>query len=92
MNAQFAIAIVAIPIYARVMRASVLSRPGARLRDRVAALGESERGMLIRRILPNSLTPLIVAGTLGIGRRSSRSQRSRSSGLGAEPRSPSGAR
>jgi peptide/nickel transport system permease protein len=65
-NAMFAIGIVAIPIYARVMRASVLS---VRERDFVSAsmaLGESGPGILLRRILPNALTPLIVQGTLGI--------------------------
>jgi peptide/nickel transport system permease protein len=65
-NAQIAIAVVAIPVYARVMRASVLS---VRERDYVTAsraLGESGRGILFRRIVPNSMTPIIVAGTLGI--------------------------
>jgi ABC-type dipeptide/oligopeptide/nickel transport system permease subunit len=66
-QAQLAIGIVAIPIYARLMRASVLS---VKERDFVVAsraLGESDRGILFRRILPNALTPLIVQGTLGIG-------------------------
>jgi peptide/nickel transport system permease protein len=66
LQAQFAIGIVAIPVYARVMRASVLS---IKERDFVVAsraLGESSRGILFRRILPNALTPLIVQGTLGI--------------------------
>lgn len=66
-QAQLAIGIVAIPIYARLMRASVLS---VKERDFVTAsraLGESDRGILFRRILPNALTPLIVQGTLGIG-------------------------
>ena len=31
------------------------------------ALGESPSGVLFRRIMPNSLTPIVVAGTLGIG-------------------------
>ena len=65
-NAQIAIGIVAIPIYARIMRASVLS---IRERDFVVAsraLGESPSGLLFRRILPNALTPLIVQGTLGV--------------------------
>jgi peptide/nickel transport system permease protein len=65
-NAMLAIGIVAIPVYARVMRASVLS---VRERDFVTAsraLGESGAGILVRRILPNALTPLIVQGTLGI--------------------------
>jgi ABC-type dipeptide/oligopeptide/nickel transport system permease subunit len=66
LQAQFAIGIVAIPVYARVMRASVLS---IKERDFVIAsraLGESSAGILFRRILPNALTPLIVQGTLGI--------------------------
>jgi ABC-type dipeptide/oligopeptide/nickel transport system permease subunit len=65
-RAMLAIGIVAIPVYARVMRASVLS---VRERDFVTAsraLGESGAGILARRILPNALTPLIVQGTLGI--------------------------
>lgn len=67
LNAQIAIGVVAIPIYARVMRASVLS---IRERDFVTAsraLGESATGLLSRRIVPNAITPLIVQGTLGIG-------------------------
>ena len=66
-NALLAIGIVSIPIYARVVRASVLD---TRERDFVTAsraLGESGRGILTRRILPNSVTPLIVTATLGIG-------------------------
>jgi len=66
-NALLAIGIVTIPIYARIVRSSVLS---TREHDYVTAsraLGESSRGILLRRILPNSMTPLIVAGTLGIG-------------------------
>jgi len=67
LNAQLAIGLVAIPIFARIMRASVIT---VREQDFVTAsraLGESSRGLLLRRVLPNSLTPIIVAGTLGIG-------------------------
>ena len=66
-NAMLAIAIVSIPIYARVMRASVLSVRETDFVTASRALGESSRGILSRRILPNALTPLIVQGTLGIG-------------------------
>jgi peptide/nickel transport system permease protein len=66
-NAMLAIGIVSIPIYARVMRASVLSVRETDFVTASRALGESSRGILTRRILPNSLTPLIVQGTLGIG-------------------------
>jgi ABC-type dipeptide/oligopeptide/nickel transport system permease subunit len=66
-NALLAIGLVAIPVYARIMRASVLT---VREQDYVTAaraLGESPVGILVRRVLPNALTPMIVAGTLGIG-------------------------
>jgi peptide/nickel transport system permease protein len=66
-NALIAIGVVSIPIYARVVRSSVLS---ARENDYVTAsraLGESGLGILVRRIMPNSLTALVVQGTLGIG-------------------------
>jgi peptide/nickel transport system permease protein len=65
-NAQLAIGIVAIPVYARVMRASVLSIRGQDFIAASRALGESSGGILRRRIIPNALTPLIVQGTLGI--------------------------
>ena len=66
LNAAFAIGIVGNPIYARVMRASVLSIKERDFVVATRALGESPRGILLRRILPNALTPLIVVGTLGI--------------------------
>ncbi|HXI80885.1 MAG TPA: ABC transporter permease [Verrucomicrobiae bacterium] len=66
-NAQLSIGIVAIPIYARIMRASVLTVKESDFVTASRALGESPAGILFRRVLPNSITPLIVAGTLGIG-------------------------
>ena len=64
--AMLAIGTVAIPIYARVMRASVLSIREQDFVTASRALGESQTGILFRRVLPNALTPLIVQGTLGI--------------------------
>jgi ABC-type dipeptide/oligopeptide/nickel transport system permease subunit len=65
-NAQLAIGIVAIPVYARIMRSTVISVREADFVTASRALGESSTGLLFRRILPNSLTPIVVAGTLGI--------------------------
>ena len=65
-NAQLAIGIVAIPIYARVTRASVLSIREQEFVAASLALGETRLGILRRRIMPNALTPIIVQGTLGI--------------------------
>jgi peptide/nickel transport system permease protein len=64
--ALFAIAFVSIPVYARIVRASVLQ---VREQDFVyadRALGASQWRLLTHRILPNSLTPLLVSGTLGV--------------------------
>ncbi len=65
-NAIFAIAIVSIPIYARVVRASVLSVREADFVTADIALGVSTPRLIWHRVLPNSLTPLIVQATLGV--------------------------
>lgn len=67
LNALYAITIVSIPIYARIVRSSVIA---TRENDYVTAsraLGESSFGVLTRRIMPNAVTPLVVQATLGIG-------------------------
>jgi ABC-type dipeptide/oligopeptide/nickel transport system permease subunit len=64
--ALFAIGFVSIPVYARLVRSSVLA---VKEQDFIAAdraLGVPRTRILFHRILPNSLTPVIVAGTLGI--------------------------
>jgi peptide/nickel transport system permease protein len=66
-NALIAIGLVAIPVYARIMRASVLSVREQDFVTAARALGESSTGILLRRVLPNALTPIIVSGTLGVG-------------------------
>ena len=65
-NAILAITTVTIPVYARVVRASVLSIREMDFVDADRALGVSPGRILWHRILPNSLTPLVVQATLGI--------------------------
>ncbi len=65
-NALLAIAIIEIPIFARVVRASVLSVKELDYVMASKAQGASDLRVLFTRILPNALTPLIVQGTLGI--------------------------
>ncbi|MFO7280972.1 MAG: ABC transporter permease [Thermoanaerobacterales bacterium] len=65
-NAVLAVSVVTIPVYARVIRSRVLS---VREQDFVAAdraLGVSNARILVHRVLPNSLTPLVVQATLGM--------------------------
>jgi peptide/nickel transport system permease protein len=66
LNAVSAVIIVSIPLYARLMRSAVLSTRESDYVTASRALGESSTGILRRRVMPNSMTPLIVAGSLGI--------------------------
>ena len=87
-NALIAIGIVTIPAYARVIRSSVLSvkEQDFILADR--ALGVPPLRILLRDILPNSITPLIVQGTLGIGTAIVEVAALSFLGLGAQPPTP----
>jgi ABC-type dipeptide/oligopeptide/nickel transport system permease subunit len=87
-NALLAIGIVDIPIFARVMRASVLSVREMEFVSATRALGGSNFHILFRRILPNALTPLIVQGTLGIASAILSAAALSFLGLGAQPPTP----
>jgi ABC-type dipeptide/oligopeptide/nickel transport system permease subunit len=65
-NALLAIGFVSIPVYARLLRASIISIKELDYVAAARALGASNTRMLVHHILPNALTPLIVRGTLGI--------------------------
>ena len=87
-NALLAIGIVDIPIFARVMRASVLSVREMEFVSATRALGGNPFHILFRRILPNALTPLIVQGTLGIASAILSAAALSFLGLGAQPPTP----
>jgi peptide/nickel transport system permease protein len=87
-NALLAIGIVSIPAYARVMRASVLSIREMDYVSATRALGGNTSQILLRRILPNALTPLIVQGTLGIATAILDAAALSFLGLGAQPPTP----
>jgi len=84
-NALLAIGIVSIPIYARVVRGSVLSVKECAYVSASRAMGASNFHILFNRILPNVLAPLIVQGTLGIGTAILDAAALSFLGLGAQP-------
>jgi ABC-type dipeptide/oligopeptide/nickel transport system permease subunit len=84
-NALLAIAIVSIPVYARVVRASVLSVKENPYVLASRALGAGHLHVLARRILPNAIPPLIVQGTLGIAGAILEAAALSFLGLGAQP-------
>ncbi len=87
-NALLAIGIVSIPIYARVVRSSVLAVKNLDYVDASRALGASRMRLIFTRVLPNSLTPLIVQGTLGIASAILNAAALSFLGLGAQPPTP----
>jgi ABC-type dipeptide/oligopeptide/nickel transport system permease subunit len=87
-NTLLAIAIVTIPQYARVMRASVLSIKEVDYVSASRALGASSWRVLATRVVPNALTPLVVLGTLGVATVILEAAALGFLGLGAQPPTP----
>jgi peptide/nickel transport system permease protein len=66
-NTILAVAIVGIPGYARVVRSMVLSLRERDYVDAARMIGVSDARIMFLHILPNSLSPIIVQMTLGVG-------------------------
>lgn len=64
-NSVLAISVVSVPVYARVVRAQVLSLKEQDFVTADVALGVRRGRILRHRIFPNTLTPLVVQATLG---------------------------
>jgi ABC-type dipeptide/oligopeptide/nickel transport system permease subunit len=84
-NALIAIAIVTMPGYARVMRAQVLTIKESDFVSASRALGASSMQLLLRRVVPNALTPLVVLATLGVATAILEAAGLSFLGLGAQP-------
>ncbi|MCC7451099.1 MAG: ABC transporter permease [Anaerolineae bacterium] len=66
-NAMLAIGIVSIPTYARLARSMAISLREQDFIMAARSIGASEGTVLRKHVLPNSLAPLIVQSTLGLG-------------------------
>src|SRR2546430_11794543 len=89
MKVTGAIAIVRIPIYARLVRGSVLSIKEKEYIEACRALGVRDPWILARHILPNCLAPIIVTTTLGIATSIIVEATLSFLGLGTQPPTPS---
>ena len=65
-NLMVAISISSVPRYARIVRASVLSIRDQEFVEAARAIGANNARIIFRHIIPNSLAPVIVQGTLGV--------------------------
>ena len=89
MKVVMAIGIVRIPIYARLVRGSVLSIKEKEYIEACRALGQRDLKVLLRHILPNCMAPIVVAGTLSIATAIIVEASLSFLGLGTQPPTPS---
>ena len=66
LNLMFAISISSIPVYARILRASVLSVRDQEFIEAAKAIGANDFRIIFRHIIPNALAPVIVQAALGV--------------------------
>jgi peptide/nickel transport system permease protein len=62
-----AIGVIYIPIIARVMRGTTLALKGVEFVESARALGASERSIVVRHVLPNAISPVIVQASILMG-------------------------
>jgi peptide/nickel transport system permease protein len=87
-HTMIAVGIVYIPHYARIVRSSVLSLREQLFIQAIGHLGGSHSRIIRGHILPNSLPPIIVYATLGMGTAVLQAAALGFLGLGAQPPQP----
>jgi len=65
-SVMIAIAVVNVPIFARLLRASMLSQRESDYVLAARAVGVKRRRIVVQHVLPNSIAPVIVQGTLAL--------------------------
>ncbi|MEJ2288952.1 MAG: ABC transporter permease [Deinococcales bacterium] len=88
-NAMVAIAIVYIPIFARVTRGAVISVRGREYVTAARAMGQGQWRIMLRHVLPNSLGPIIVQTSLSLAFAILAEAALSFFGLGTQPPEPS---
>ena len=66
-NIMISVAIAYVPIYARIIRSSVLSIRTKEFIESARAIGTSDFRIIYKHIIPNAIGPVIVQATLGVG-------------------------
>jgi peptide/nickel transport system permease protein len=87
-NTILALSVVGVSGYARLVRSMVLSLREREYVDAARMVGVRSPRIIFRHILPNSLAPIIVSATMGIGGRILTAAALSFLGLGAQPPAP----
>jgi peptide/nickel transport system permease protein len=88
-SAVLAIAILYVPIFARVMRGPVLVERAKDYVEAVRALGASRLSVAMRHVLPNVMSPFVVQGTVALSQAILIEASLSYLGLSAQPPTPS---
>lgn len=88
-NVMIAIAVINVPIFARITRSLVLRTMQLTYIEAASAVGRSDSGIIVRHILPNILSPLVVQATLSLGFAILTEAALSFLGLGTQPPTPS---
>jgi peptide/nickel transport system permease protein len=84
-NAMIAVAIAGFPLYARVVRGSVLAVRELDYVEAARSIGATDTAIMLRHILPNIMAPIIVALSLDVGHKIVVTSSLSFLGLGAQP-------
>lgn len=87
-NAILAIGISTIPAYARIIRASILTVREKEYIEAATAINASDPRIILKHVLPNAISPLIVEITMNIGNSILAAATLSFIGLGAQPPAP----
>lgn len=87
-NVMWVLGLVSWPLYARLVRAQVLTLRDREFIESARATGTRGAGILVKHVLPNALTPVIVTATFGIPQAILASAALGFLGLGVQPPTP----
>lgn len=88
-NLVIAISFVSIPGFARIMRGSVISVRGSEYVESARGLGATNLRLIVRHVLPNSLAPSVIYGSLAMAAALLTEAGLSFLGLGVQPPTPS---
>jgi peptide/nickel transport system permease protein len=88
-KAMIAIAAGLMPVFMRIMRAQVLSERGREYIQAARAMGAADRRIIWRHLLPNSVAPIVVQGSLNVAGAILTEATLSFLGLGTQPPTPS---
>lgn len=87
-NTMIAVGISTIPNYTRILRSAIMSIKQQEFVEAAKAIGASDKRIILKHIIPNSLSGIIVQASMGVGRAIISAASMSFVGLGIQPPNP----